>query len=147
MPHAIATIGFTKSSAAHFFDRIKRAGVKKVLDVRLHHGSQLAGFAKSSDLGYFLKEICGVDYALAPLFAPTEAIMTGLRTAKKDWSLPAAQFMDLLAARHIERHVTLTELEGTCLLCAEATHHHCHRRLVVDYLNERWGGSLAVTHL
>lgn len=55
----LATIGFTKTTAAKFFDRLKSAGVKKVIDVRLHNTSQLAGFAKADDLAYFLREICG----------------------------------------------------------------------------------------
>jgi len=50
----VTTIGFTKTSASGFFERIKGAGVKKVVDVRLHNTSQLAGFAKAEDLAYFL---------------------------------------------------------------------------------------------
>ena len=42
----IFTIGFTKTSAESFFKRLQEAGVKKVIDVRLHNDSQLAGFAK-----------------------------------------------------------------------------------------------------
>lgn len=38
-------------------------------------------------------------------------------------------------------------LENACLLCSEATPHNCHRRLVCDYLNDRWGGLLSVKHL
>ncbi|WP_421659508.1 DUF488 family protein [Leptothermofonsia sp. ETS-13] len=25
------------------------------------------------------------------------------------------------------------------MLCSEAKPHHCHRRLVAEYLNDRWG--------
>jgi len=45
----IFTIGFTKSSAEHFFGRLKKAGVRNILDVRLNNLSQLAGFAKRDD--------------------------------------------------------------------------------------------------
>ncbi len=51
---AIATIGFTQSTAEHFFERLIGAGVRKVVDVRLHNTSQLAGFAKAEDLAWFL---------------------------------------------------------------------------------------------
>ena len=41
------TIGFTKSSAESFFTRLQTAGVERLIDVRLHNVSQLAGFAKA----------------------------------------------------------------------------------------------------
>ncbi len=56
------TIGFTKTTAESFFSRLSQAGVKKVIDIRLNNASQLAGFAKKTDLIYFLKTICGIDY-------------------------------------------------------------------------------------
>ncbi|WP_342454539.1 DUF488 family protein [Sphingomonas sp. H160509] len=39
-----------------FFERLLVSKVKTVVDVRLHNTSQLAGFAKSEDLAYFLKK-------------------------------------------------------------------------------------------
>ncbi|MGH6805941.1 MAG: DUF488 family protein, partial [Ensifer adhaerens] len=45
----VSTIGFTKSSAEDFFDRLQKAGVRTIVDVRLHNTSQLAGFAKAND--------------------------------------------------------------------------------------------------
>ena len=38
----VTTIGFTKSNAENFFERLLKAGVKKVVDVRLRNTSQLA---------------------------------------------------------------------------------------------------------
>ncbi len=52
----IFTIGFTKKKAEYFFEKLKKAGVKRVVDVRLNNVSQLAGFAKKDDLIYFLKK-------------------------------------------------------------------------------------------
>ncbi|MGD0361782.1 MAG: DUF488 family protein [Bryobacteraceae bacterium] len=34
----------------------------------------------------------------------------------------------------------------TVLLCSEPTAEHCHRRLVLEYLRDRWG-DLDITHL
>jgi uncharacterized protein (DUF488 family) len=56
----VSTIGFTKTTAEGFFERLLNAGVKKVMDVRLHNTSQLAGFAKADDLAYFLKRVGGI---------------------------------------------------------------------------------------
>jgi uncharacterized protein (DUF488 family) len=143
----VSTIGFTKTSASHFFERIKKAGVKKVVDVRLHNTSQLAGFAKADDLSYFLKEICSVDYVHQPMLAPTDDILKAYKRDKGDWGLYQNQFMSLMADREIEKRLQPTGLDGACLLCSEATPHYCHRRLVCEYLNAKWGGALKVRHL
>jgi hypothetical protein len=49
--------GSPKTSAEGFFERLLNAGIKKVVDVRLHNTSQLAGFAKADDLAYLLRKI------------------------------------------------------------------------------------------
>lgn len=143
----LATIGFTKTTAEHFFDRIRQAGVQRVVDVRLHNTSQLAGFAKSDDLAYFLKTICGAGYVHEPLLAPTEEIMAFFKKEKGAWSVFQDRFLGLMAERGIENRLRPDFFDGGCLLCSEDTPHHCHRRLVCDYLNGKWGGALAVTHL
>jgi uncharacterized protein (DUF488 family) len=45
----IFAIGFTQTTAADFFGRLKRCGVKRLVDVRLHNSSQSAGFAWRGD--------------------------------------------------------------------------------------------------
>ncbi len=143
----LATIGFTKSTAARFFDRLKNAGVKKVIDVRLHNTSQLAGFAKAEDLAFFLKEICGAQYAHQPLLAPTDDILKAFKRDKGDWNIYEHSFMRLMEQRKIEYRFKPDMFQDGCLLCSEDTPHHCHRRLVCDYLNSRWDGALKVRHL
>ena len=49
-------------SADGYFIRLRAAGVKRVLDIRLNKTSQLAAFAKERDLKYSLKTICGIDH-------------------------------------------------------------------------------------
>src|SRR5215216_2997504 len=68
------TIGFTKKSAETFFTRLQRAGVKRLVDVRLNNVSQLAGFTKKNDLRYFTKAICNIEYLHLPELAPTAEI-------------------------------------------------------------------------
>ncbi|MCV9960678.1 DUF488 domain-containing protein [Pararhizobium sp. BT-229] len=143
----IATIGFTQSSAANFFGRLRQAGVKKVVDIRLHNTSQLAGFAKAADLPYFLKELCGADYVHQPLLAPTEDILTAFKKEKGDWNSMRDKFMGLMAERRIETRLEPALFAGSCLLCSEALPHHCHRQLVCEYLDGKWGGTLSVRHL
>ena len=64
----IYSIGFTQKTAEQFFTRIKEAGIRLLLDVRLNNVSQLAGFAKRPDLEFFLKrQICSAGYLHEPL--------------------------------------------------------------------------------
>jgi uncharacterized protein (DUF488 family) len=146
-PTSVATIGFTKSTAERFFERLIGAGVRRVIDVRLHNTSQLAGFAKADDLGYLLGKIGGIDYVHEPLLAPTDDILTAYKKEKGDWAEYQRRFLDLMAERRIEDRLKPESLAGACLLCSEATADHCHRRLVCEYLNDKWGGRLEVRHL
>jgi uncharacterized protein (DUF488 family) len=143
----VTTIGFTKSTAEHFFERLLKAAVKKVVDVRLHNTSQLAGFAKADDLAYFLKRIGGIQYVHQPLLAPSDPMLKAYKKDKGDWPAYEERFVRLMAERQIERRFKPEMFDGVCLLCSEDKPHHCHRRLVCEYLNDKWGGLLEVRHL
>ena len=140
------TIGFTKSSAERFFTQLQKAGAKRLVDVRLHNVSQLAGFAKRDDLRYFLKAICAIDYVHRPELAPTDVLLDDYKKLKGEWSTYEQRFLELMASRHIEETVPSASLEDACLLCSEDKPHHCHRRLVAEYLNRKWGG-VEIVHL
>jgi uncharacterized protein (DUF488 family) len=143
----VSTIGFTKTTAEGFFERLLNAGVKKLVDVRLHNTSQLAGFAKADDLAYLLKKIGGIQYVHQPLLAPTDSMLNAYKKEKGDWQAYEERFLGLMSERQIEKRFKPEMFEGACLLCSEATPHHCHRRLVCEYLNEKWGEVLEVRHL
>ena len=51
-----------------------------------------------------------------------------------------------MAHRQVEKKVSKDVIEGGCLLCSEHKPHHCHRRLVADYLKQHWG-DIEVDHL
>jgi uncharacterized protein (DUF488 family) len=135
----IFTIGFTKKSAETFFTRLKSAGVTRLVDVRLNNVSQLSGFAKKDDLRFFTKSICNIDYVHALDLAPTAAILDAYKKQKGDWSVYERQFLDLMSKRRIEETTPQEMLDGACLLCSEDRPEHCHRRLVAEYLKEKWG--------
>lgn len=143
----VFTIGFTKSKAKDFFERLLNAGVKKVVDVRLHNTSQLSGFAKADDLKYLLKAIGNIDYVHEPLLAPTDEMLKAYKKHKEPWDRYEKQFLDLMKTRAIENHFRPGNFESACLLCSEDKPHHCHRRLVCEYLNEKWDSGLKVHHL
>lgn len=54
----IFTVGFTRTSAEGFFERLRSCSIERLLDVRLNNRSQLAGFAKRDDLAYLLRRPC-----------------------------------------------------------------------------------------
>ena len=135
----IFTIGFTKKSAETFFTRLRNADVKRLLDVRLNNVSQVSGFTKRDDLRFFTNAICNIEYMHLAELAPTAQILDPYKKTKKgDWQLYEQQFLDLMRARHIE-NTPREILDGGCLLCSEEKPHHCHRRLVAEYLKEKWG--------
>ena len=135
----IYTIGFTKKSAEVFFTKLRNSGAKMLVDVRLNNVSQLAGFAKKDDLRFFLREICGMDYVHLPDLAPTKDILDEYRGNKGDWIVYEDKFLSLMEKRHIEKSIPRSIVDDGCLLCSEDKPHHCHRRLVAEYLQRHWG--------
>ncbi len=143
----VYTIGFTKKTAAQFFGTLKEAGVRRVVDIRLNNRSQLAGFTKRDDLEYFLRAICGADYVHEPLLAPSREILDAFKKKKGDWKLYERDFLRLMSERKVETRVSRALFDRpVALLCSEPTPEHCHRRLVAEYLQSRWGG-FPVVHL
>ena len=142
----VHTIGFTQKTAAQFFGLLRNSGTKRVVDVRLNNVSQLAGFSKRDDIQFFLKEILGIDYIHLPLLAPTQDILDAYKKHKGDWSIYEPAFLDLMKKREIEKRIDPETIKGGCLLCSEDKPHHCHRRLVAEYLRAHWEG-LEIRHL
>ena len=140
------TIGFTKKSAENFFTMLNEAGVKRIVDIRLNNSSQLAGFAKRDDLRYFLRTICSIDYTHIPELAPSKEILDEYKKNKGDWSVYEEQFLELMAERNIENKMSSEIADGDCLLCSENEPLQCHRRLVAEYLNEKWS-NIEIRHI
>lgn len=142
----IFTIGFTKKSAKEFFSLLKKPGINRLIDIRLNNVSQLAGFTKKNDLQFFSSEICGIDYLHIPELAPTKDILDAYKKNGGDWKTYEEKFLFLMEKRRIENSLNKQVLDGSCLLCSEETPHHCHRRLVVEYLQNKWS-DIEVVHL
>jgi uncharacterized protein (DUF488 family) len=140
------TIGFTQKSAEAFFSQLANAGVRRVIDVRLNNRSQLAGFAKQDDLKYFLRAIAGIEYVHVPLLAPEKDMLNSYKKHGGEWATYEKQFLDLIAHRKIESELTPELFQESCLLCSEHKPHHCHRRLVAEYLREKWDNT-EIKHL
>ncbi|WP_449419313.1 DUF488 domain-containing protein [Phormidium nigroviride] len=140
------TIGFTQKSAEQFFEMLIDAGVRRVIDTRLNNVSQLAGFAKRKDLEYFLRKVGNIEYIHVLDLAPTQDILDDYKKKKGDWETYEHKFLKLMKVRQIEEKISPDILDGGCLLCSEAKPHNCHRRLVAEYLSDKWG-NLKICHL
>lgn len=142
----IYTIGFTKKSAEKFFGLLRKAGVTKLVDVRLNNVSQLSGFAKRDDLRYFLSEICGAQYTHRADLAPTQDMLDDYKKHGSSWATYEDRFLELMRHRRVEDKISQDALDGAVLLCSEDQPHHCHRRLVADYLAQHWN-NVTIEHL
>jgi uncharacterized protein (DUF488 family) len=142
----IYTIGFTKKTARQFFELVCGAHPRRLVDVRLHTSSQLAGFAKQGDLAYFLDQLCGVEYALERQLAPEAGMLEAYRAKRVDWAAYALRFVELLRERRVEETLSQELIQDAVLLCSEHEPDRCHRRLAAEYLAEAWGGA-EIVHL
>ncbi|MDP3064250.1 MAG: DUF488 domain-containing protein [Chloroflexota bacterium] len=141
------TIGFTQRHAQDFFETLKRTGIKRLIDVRLNNTSQIAGFAKRDDLRYFLRAICGAEYLHELLLAPTQEMLDAYKKNHGSWAVYEQRFLRLMTERQVERRLSPALFDiPSVLLCSENKPEHCHRRLVLEYLNGKWS-DLEVVHL
>ena len=142
----IFTIGFTKKSAREFFGRLQKPGLRRLIDVRLNNVSQLAGFSKRDDLAFFCESILSIEYLHLPELAPTQEMLDRYKKDHGSWTDYETKFIALMAERKIEEKLDHVLMDGGCLLCSEPTPEYCHRKLVADYLNTKWG-NVEIEHI
>jgi len=140
------TIGFTQKNAEDFFSRIRTSGVKRIIDIRVHPDGQLSGFARQSDLPYFLSKLAGgCEYLHLPALAPTKELLKQYRESG-DWDFYVEQFESLMDERNIPAALKLGDFDEACLLCSEDQPDQCHRRLIAERLAKRWA-DVEIIHL
>ena len=101
---------------------------------------------RGTTLRYFLREICGIEYAHLPELAPTREMLAAYRNGHMDWDTYERQFLALMDERRIADTVARGTIADSALLCSEDTPEHCHRRLVAEYLDRHWG-DVEIVHL
>jgi uncharacterized protein YeaO (DUF488 family) len=140
------TIGFTGKSAETFFNLLRDNGIKKLVDTRINNVSQLAGFTKGNDLRFFTKEILNIGYEHIVDLAPTKELLVKFRDKEISWEEYEKQYLMLLEQRKIRDAVDIETMNECCFLCSEQTPEQCHRRLLVEFLqNER--DDIEIIHL
>ena len=143
----IYTIGFTKKTAEDFFEKIRSADAKYLLDTRLNNKSQLAGFTKKGNIEYFIENLTELTYLELPLLAPTSEILKQYRT-DGDWDAYKDRYNQMLIERNVTQTVECSLFtEGSILLCSEPTADKCHRRLAATYLKAKLFPHAEILHL
>jgi uncharacterized protein (DUF488 family) len=156
---AVATIGVYGFDAESFVERLRRADVRLLLDVRQRRGVRGPEYAwaNSRRLQAVLAD-AGIDYEHRPELAPTTE-MRQLQYAEDDRQGVGKRSRHELATEYIRRytaeildHADLTAIvselpdDGTAaLFCVEKDPEACHRSLIAQRLAERHG--LAIEHL
>ncbi|UQZ33643.1 hypothetical protein C2I18_08880 [Paenibacillus sp. PK3_47] len=142
----VCTIGFAKKSLKGFVDLLQKQNVKHLIDTRLNNTSQLSGFAKKDDLSYVM-DLVGIKYSHKLNLAPDKMMLDDFKKKKITWEDYEQKYIGLLKKRKIEQNVEELLGDGKpCFLCSEDKPHHCHRRLLVEYLKE-YNRDINVFHL
>ena len=132
----LATIGYESEAQADVIQRLKAAGVERVIDVRAVAASRRAGFSKTL-LGNSLNE-AGIDYVHLRAVGPPAAGRQAARAGRHSE-------MEAIFAEHMEQPepqlalrqaVDLARETKTALLCYEARHDECHRSIVAAMMLE-----------
>ena len=139
------TIGFTKHTAEEFFEKLKSAGVKQVIDIRINKTSQLAAFAKGSDLPYLLKKTSGIEYLSHSELAPTKELLKSYRSKEITWEEFEKSYKNQIKDTKAILGLNKDDFEDACLLCSENTAEKCHRRILAEELAQLW--AVEIIHL
>ena len=106
-----------------------------------------------SGLNAFVKEkiiILAPDVFIVQKFGiirSREEFIQALKRPPISWQEYERLFLSLMASRKIEEKIDRALFETpTVLLCSEHTAENCHRRLVLEYLQDKWG-DVGIIHL
>jgi uncharacterized protein (DUF488 family) len=141
------TIGYKGKPLRAFIGQLRSAAVDAVIDVRLRISSHLLGYTKRDDFAFLLNEGFDIAYEHHPELAPTTEILLAYRETQ-DWLAYETRFRPLLADRDVSEvgRDILNRYRAPCLLCAEPTVEHCHRRLVAEHWAQHIP-DLSIVHL
>ncbi len=94
-----------------------------------------------------MKELVGADYEYRENLAPTADILKAYKDNRISWDEYEIQYIDLINHRNLANVLSPDEVNQVCFLCACKTEHHCHRRLLSEYLQREWGEPMEIVHL
>ncbi len=88
-----------------------------------------------------------MNYRHELLLAPTQEILNTYKKGRGSWSNYEKSLLSLMSARQVEVKLPRTIFDTpTVLLCSENSAERCHRRLVSEYLQSKWG-NIEIIHI
>lgn len=136
---SLATIGYERQTQAVVIAKLKAAGVETLVDVRAVASSRLAGFSKTL-LAASLAE-AGIDYVhLRQLGTPKPGRDAARKGHIAEMTAIFEDHMSEAAAQlELARAKELASGRKVALLCFEADHNGCHRKILAELICEDLG--------
>lgn len=135
----VATIGYERASLDELIERLKRAGVEVLIDVRAVAASRRAGFSKGV-LAASL-EAAGVDYVHLRQLGTPKPGRDAARAGRIDemHAIYEAHLAEPTAQLELARAAEIARERKAALLCYEADVRCCHREIVAERLRATLG--------
>ncbi len=144
-PAAVYTIGYEGNSIDGFLDRILRAGIRGIADVRANPVSRKYGFARSSLSG--IAEKLGINYRHYPQLG-----IASVHRANLNGFASYQRLLDRYERTMLPRQTAgvaalaeVVQTEATTLLCVESDVRCCHRSRLANAVARVSG--LSIRHL
>ena len=135
----LSTIGYERQTQDVVIAKLKAAGVETLVDVRAVASSRLAGFSKTL-LAASLAE-AGIDYVhLRQLGTPKPGRDAARKGHIAEMTAIFEDHMSEAAAQlELARAKELASGRKVALLCFEADHNGCHRKILAELICEDLG--------
>lgn len=139
MERSISTIGYEGVTIQEFVATLRRASIKRIIDVRAIPLSRKKGFSKNQLNDYL--QAHGIEYVHLKGLGDPKPGREAARAGKY-------ALFEKIYGKHIQSEVAVEALElaasiireaSSCLMCFEAEHEKCHRSIVADHLKEMTG--------
>src|SRR5437764_6212910 len=128
----IFTIGYQRSTVGEFLAALRKAGIKRVIDVRALPLSRRPGFSKTPLRGALAE--AAIEYVhLKALGTPAEGRAAARAGRHADLERIYAGQLELPEAMaQSAQMLELVREKPSALLCMERERAHCHRTLLID---------------
>lgn len=136
------TVGYSGKNEVKFFEILRKVGVSKIIDVRRFRTSKFVPFASEINL----QKKCKHKYSIIKQVAPSCELLDCWQKGEIAWSFYEREYKKYLESIHAEKFFTKEFLSNACLLCMEEKPAQCHRRLLAEYLSEKFE-DIEVIHL
>lgn len=128
---ALLTAGYEGLSIEAFIERLKSAGVDKVLDVREYPISRKPGFSKKSFAERLVQAGIGYEH-IAALGCP-KAVRNQYKV-DRDWPRYVSGFCEYIQTQPalLSNVLEQASSKNVCMVCFEADYRFCHRSLIAE---------------